>query len=81
MDTNTTSNMDYMMEFFDSEDLEEKYDIISKMQVRELIDNHVIDNFAASLDVVIDDGDLDKRIDDLKNCIRTKMKYESSRFR
>lgn len=73
--------MDYMMAFFDSDDLEEKYDIISKMQVRELINDHVIDNFAASLDVVIDDGDLDKRIDDLKNCIRTKMKYESSRFR
>ena len=73
--------MDHMMEFFDADELEEKYDIITKMQVQEELNNHVIDNFAASLDVVIDDGDLDKRIDDLKNCIRTKMKYESSRFR
>ncbi|MCR5546695.1 MAG: hypothetical protein K6F30_09515 [Lachnospiraceae bacterium] len=74
-------NMELMMEFFDSDELEEKYDIITKMQVQDLLNDHVIDNFAASLDVVIDDGDLDKRTDDLKNCIRTKMKYESSRFR
>lgn len=73
--------MDLMMEFFDSDDLEEKYDIITKMQVHEELNDHVIDNFAASLDVVIDDGDLDKRVDDLKKCIRTKMKYESSRLR
>lgn len=73
--------MDHMMKFFDADELEEKYDIIAKMQVQEELNDHIIDNFAASLDVVIDDGDLDKRIDDLKNCIRTKMKYESSRFR
>ncbi|MCR4674126.1 MAG: hypothetical protein K5675_03870 [Lachnospiraceae bacterium] len=74
-------NMELMMAFFDSDELEEKYDIVTKMQVQELLDDHVIDNFAASLDVVVEDGDLDKRVDDLKNCIRTKMKYESSRLR
>ena len=73
--------MELMMQFFDADSLEKKFDIISQMEVREEIDDHVIDNFAASMDVVIDDGDIHKRTDDLKNCIRMRMKYETARFR
>ena len=73
--------MDLMMQFFDAEKLEEKLDVIQKMEVREEIDDHVIDNFAASMDVVIEDGEIHKRTDDLKNCLRMRMKYETARFR
>ncbi len=70
-----------MMDFFDTDDLEEKYQILVKMETMEDINDHLVDNLAASLDVVIDDGPIDKRFTDLKNVLRTKMKYESTRFR
>jgi hypothetical protein len=73
--------MELMMEFFDADKLEDKLDIIQKMEVLEEIDDHVIDNLAASMDVVIEDGDIHTRTEDLKNCLRTRMKYETARFR
>ena len=45
-----------MMDFFDSDDLEEKYQILVQMETMEEINDHLVDNLAASLDVVIDDG-------------------------
>ncbi len=70
-----------MMDFFDSDDLEEKYQILVQMETMEEINDHLVDNMAASLDVVIDDGPIDKRFAELKNVLRTKMKYESTRLR
>ncbi len=70
-----------MMDFFDSDDLEEKYQILVQMETMEEINDHLVDNLAASLDVVIDDGPIDKRFAELKNVLRTKMKYESTRLR
>lgn len=73
--------MELMMQFFDADKLEDKLDIIQKMEVLEEIDDHVIDNLAASMDVVIEDGDIRTRTEDLKNCLRMRMKYETARFR
>jgi hypothetical protein len=73
--------MELMMQFFDADKLEDKLDIIQKMEVLEEIDDHVIDNLAASMDVVIEDGDIHTRTEDLKNCLRMRMKYETARFR
>ena len=73
--------MPLMMDFFDSDDLEEKYQILVQMETMEDINDHLVDNLAASLDVVIDDGPIDKRFAELKNVLRTKMKYESTRLR
>ncbi|MCR4797491.1 MAG: hypothetical protein K5853_03480 [Lachnospiraceae bacterium] len=73
--------MPLMMDFFDSDDLEEKYQILVQMETMEEINDHLVDNLAASLDVVIDDGPIDKRFAELKNVLRTKMKYESTRLR
>ena len=73
--------MELMMEFFDAEKLEDKLGILQKMEVLDEIDDHVIDNLAASMDVVIDEGDIIKRTEDLKNCLRMRMKYETARFR
>ena len=70
-----------MMDFFDSDDLEEKYQILVQMETMEEINDHLVDNLAASLDVVIDDGPIDKRFAELKNVLRTKMKYESTHLR
>ena len=91
-DTNTTENMkkekrleemsleEKMMVFFDNEDLEAKYKILLSM--REEITDTIIDNLAVDVDVVIPDGDIHKRFDDLRKAIQTRQKYEqNSRLR
>ena len=42
-------------------------------------DNLLIDNMASSIDAVIPDGDIETRLQDLKNVIRTRAKYELTR--
>lgn len=63
-----------MMAFFDAEDLEERYKILLTMS-KEITDT-MIDNMAVVMDVVIEDGEITKRYDDLKYAIQTKQRYE-----
>lgn len=65
-----------MMAFFDNEDLEAKYKILLSM--REEITDTIIDNLAVDVDVVIPDGDIHKRFDDLRKAIQTRKKYEQN---
>ncbi len=65
-----------MMTFFDTEDLETKYKILLSM--REEITDTIIDNLAVDVDVVIPDGDIQKRFDDLRRAVQTKQRYEQS---
>ena len=67
---------DKMMAFFDTEDLERRYKILCAM--REEITDGMIDNMAVVMDVVIPDGNLINRYDDLKRAIATKQKYEQN---
>lgn len=68
-----------LMEFLDADTDDARYKILSKMA--DIVDDHMIDTMAVVLDVVIDDGPVDKRYQELKNCIRTRMRYEINRFR
>ena len=65
-----------MMAFFDTEDLEERYQILSSL--RDELTDTMIDNMAVVMDVVIEDGNLTKRYDDLKHAIQTKQRYEQN---
>ena len=73
--------MSLVMDFFESDDLDEKYELVCRMDYEEEVTDSMIDNMAASLDVVINDGPIDARVEELKRCLRTKMKYESVRLR
>ena len=65
-----------MMAFFDTEDLEEKYKILLSM--RDEITDTIIDNLAVDVDIVIPDGEITKRFDDLRKAIQTKQRYEQN---
>ena len=65
-----------MMAFFDTEDLERRYKILCAM--REEITNGMIDNMAVVMDLVIPDGPVENRYDDLKRAIATRQRYEQN---
>lgn len=68
-----------MMAFFDADTIEEKYQILITMS--EGITNHMINNMAVVLDLVINDGPVEMRFEELKHCLRTMQQYESTRLR
>ena len=66
-----------MMAFFDARTMEEKYGIL--LEMRSCITDRMINNMAVVLDVVIEEGELDQRYEELKQCVRTFQKYEVER--
>ena len=70
-----------MLSFLDTDDFEEKFRIAKRMAEQNEIDDTVLDNMAASLDFIIDDGPIENRIDELLHCIATSKRFETTRLR
>ncbi|MGN9017435.1 DUF1653 domain-containing protein [Lachnospiraceae bacterium HCP1S3_C3] len=68
-----------LLAFLEADTYEEKRDIL--VNIRKRIDDRLINDIAASLDVTVDDGDLDMRYRSLMNCLDTMTKFECNRFR
>ena len=68
-----------VLDILDSEDFDERYNIL--VALRDEIDDQIINTLAVALDVVIPEGDIDDRYDQLKMCLRTRQRYESNRLR
>ena len=69
-----------LLDFLDTDSFDEKYKILVATPASDF-DDLLIDNMASSIDVIIEDGDIENRIQDLKVCVRTRAKYETTRLR
>lgn len=63
-----------LLRFLDANTYEEKRNLLISMKDR--MTNDLIDNIAASLDIAVNDGDIENRFLSLYNCVATMEKYE-----
>lgn len=68
-----------LLQFLDADTLEQKYQIIKSLGAT--ITNRLIDDFAVTLDLVIPEGNVDIRYQQLLSGVRTLQKFETTRFR
>jgi len=68
-----------LIAFLDTNTMEEKYRILASIESE--ITDHLINDFAVALDVVIPEGELGERYNQLKKCVSTLKKYETNRLR
>ena len=68
-----------LAEFLDSDTYEDKLNILVGLHSR--ITDDMLNTMAVSLDLELEEGDLEERYRSLKNCIVTLEKYECNRLR
>ena len=68
-----------LLAFLDLDTLAEKLEMFRDLRKR--IDDHLLDSIAASLDIVVEEGPLPQRYQEVLNCLETMEHFECSRFR
>lgn len=68
-----------LVEFLDADTYEEQLNILAALHHR--ITDEMITTMAIASDVEVEDGDLETRYNELKNCLLTLEKYETNRMR
>lgn len=68
-----------LLKFLDAETFAEKLKIFEEM--KDEIDDTMLDNLAASIDVVVPEGPMEKRIAHLRFAIEKRLQYENTRLR
>lgn len=68
-----------LLAFLELDTLEEKLEMLRDL--RKSMDDHLLDSIAASLDIVVEEGPLQKRYQEVLNCLETMKHFECSRFR
>lgn len=68
-----------LLEFFDKKSLADKIEYLTS--VRAGIDNRLINDISASMDLTIDEGDVSIRFASLISCLQTMARFECQRLR
>lgn len=68
-----------LVRFLDAETLEEKRRIL--VDIRTRLTDRLIDDLAASLDIIVEEGTIDQRYKDLLFCVDTMKRFEVERLR
>ena len=68
-----------LLAFLDLDTLAEKLEMLRELRKR--MDDRLLDSIAASLDIVVEDGPLPQRYQEVLNCLETMEHFECSRFR
>lgn len=68
-----------MLKFLDAESYSEKLEIF--LEMKKNIDERTLSDISISLDVVLNDGSLEERIESIRSCLETYTKFEYKRFR
>lgn len=68
-----------LLAFLELDTLSEKLEMFRDLRKR--MDDHLLDSIAASLDIVVEEGPLQKRYQEVLNCLETMKHFECSRFR
>lgn len=69
----------YLLLFLDAESYTEKLNVLSLC--KDKLDDSVINAMAASMEIEVPDGPIEKRYASLRDCIRTHVRYEGTRLR
>lgn len=68
-----------LMRFLDADTYHDKYKVLQGME--NTITDRLVNDFAVILDVVIPEGKLSDRFEQLKQCVATMARYETTRLR